>query len=109
MTTLGSSAAALSSGSKESISLRLGISRAQFDGVRRYLCGLKRQAEPEPKRRRVDATIESLFIGALSSQEKTVLDKRLLVLVADRRLPFSFMKRDAFIAVVRLLREAAVS
>lgn len=57
----------------------------------------------------MDATIESLFIGALSSQEKTVLDKRLLVLVADRRLPFSFVKRDAFIAVVRLLREAAVS
>lgn len=87
---------------------RLGISSAQFHGVRNDLTQAG-QAAPIPKRRRSDATLTSYFSRDLSAAEKAELDKHLLLLVADRRLPFTFVESEAFIDVVRVLRQSAMS
>lgn len=94
--------------SEKDLCRRLGISSAQFHGVRNYLSEHAGQAAPVPKRRRSDATLTSYFSRDLSAAEKAELDKRLLLLVVDRRLPFSFVESDAFIDVVRVLRQSAV-
>lgn len=65
--------------------------------------------EPEPKRRRPDAHLESYFCRDLSPADKAELDKRLLLMIADRRLPFSFVESHAFRSVVGLLRQSAVA
>jgi len=95
--------------SEQDLCRRLGLSSAQFHGVRNYLSGQAGQAAPGPKRRRSDINLTSYFSRDLSASEKAELDKRLLILVADRRLPFSFVESEAFIDLVRVLRQSAVS
>jgi len=104
-----SSADVASRESEAALCRRLGLTSHQFQGVRSYLIDQTEQLTPGPKRRKADPTLESFFSRDLSAAEKGELDKRLLRLVADRRLPFSFVESQAFINLVSLLRQSAVS
>jgi len=104
-----SSAVVASLESEAALCRRLGLTSHQFQGVRSYLIDQTEQHTPGPKRRKADPTLESFFSRDLLAEEKGELDKRLLRLVADRRLPFSFVESQAFINLVSLLRQSAVS
>lgn len=78
----------------------------QFEGFRSYIIDQTKQRTPKPKWRKADPMLESFFSRDLSAAEKAGLDKRLLRLLADRRLLFSFVKSETFINLVNLLHQS---